>query len=200
MVMARTTPADAATRTGTAGASPSPAVATAPANGQQRSWSQALTIGICAFAVSRLCVLAGAGVRASQVTVDAAEALEPKPGTPVGLITGVLTQWDGLWYLEIVRSGYPRSIPPDITYFQLEARAAFFPLYPLLVRAFDRILPGGDTLAALVVTPRSPSWRSSSSACSPGGCTATTSPSGRWCCSPCSPARSCSPTPTPRRC
>ncbi len=73
------------------------------------------------------------------------------PGTPLGLITGVLTQWDGLWYLEIVRSGYPRSIPPDITYFQLEARAAFFPLYPLLVRAFDRILPGGDTLAALAV-------------------------------------------------
>ena len=102
--------------------------------------------------MSRLCVLAGAGVRASQVTVDAAEALEPKPGTPVGLITGVLTQWDGLWYLEIVRNGYPRSIPPDITYFQLEARAAFFPLYPLLVRAFDRVLPGGDTFAALVVT------------------------------------------------
>ena len=133
-------------------AEPSPAIATAPANGQQRSWGQALTIGICAFAVSRLCVLAGAGVRASQVTVDAAEAGEPKPGTPLGLITGVLTQWDGLWYLEIVRSGYPRSIPPDITYFQLEARAAFFPLYPLLVRAFDRILPGGDTFAALVVT------------------------------------------------
>ena len=129
-----------------------PLIATAPASGQQRSWGQALTIGICAFAVSRLCVLAGAGVRASQVTVDAAEAGEPKPGTPLGLITGVLTQWDGLWYLEIVRSGYPRSIPPDITYFQLEARAAFFPLYPLLVRGFDRILPGGDTLAALAVT------------------------------------------------
>ena len=84
--------------------------------------------------------------------MDAAEAAEPKPGTPAGLISGVLTQWDGLWYLEIVRSGYPRSIPADITYFQLEARAAFFPLYPMLVRVFDRILPGGDTLAALTVT------------------------------------------------
>ena len=30
---------------------------------------------------------------------------------PLGLITGVFTQWDGLWYLEIVRNGYPRSIP-----------------------------------------------------------------------------------------
>ena len=66
-----------------------------------------------------LCVIAGAGVRASQVTVDAHNDFEPVPGSPLGLITGVFTQWDGLWYLEIVRSGYPRSIPPDITYFQL---------------------------------------------------------------------------------
>ena len=100
--------------------------------------------------MSRLCVLAGAGVRASQVTVDANIDGEPRPGTPLGLVTGVFTQWDGLWYLEIVRSGYPRSIPPDITYFQLEARAAFFPLYPMLVRVADRVLPGGDTIAALV--------------------------------------------------
>ena len=156
--MARTTPAEPAiepppddtpsdeapTTSGT--------VTAVPANGQQRSWRQALTIGICAFVVSRLCVLAGAGVRASQVTVDAAEDLEPRPGTPLGLITGVFTQWDGLWYLEIVRNGYPRSLPPDITYFDVEARAAFFPLYPMIVRAADRVLPGGDTLAALAVS------------------------------------------------
>ena len=36
---------------------------------------------------------------------------------------------------------------PDV-----EARAAFFPLYPMIVRAADRILPGGDTLAALAVS------------------------------------------------
>jgi hypothetical protein len=118
---------------------------------QLRSWNRAVAIGICAFVVSRLCVLAGAAVRASQVTVDANLALEPRPGTPLGLVSGVFTQWDGLWYLEIVRSGYPRSIPPDITYFQLEARAAFFPMYPMLVRALDPVIPGGDTIAALFV-------------------------------------------------
>jgi hypothetical protein len=118
---------------------------------QMRSWNRAVAIGICAFIVSRLCVLAGAGVRASQVTVDANIALEPRPGTPLGLVTGVFTQWDGLWYLEIVRSGYPRSIPANITYFQLEARAAFFPLYPMLVRALDPVIPGGDTVAALFI-------------------------------------------------
>jgi Dolichyl-phosphate-mannose-protein mannosyltransferase len=152
MVMARTTPADSALESEPP-AEPSPAatapVVTAPTNGEQRSWRQAVTIGICAFIVSRLCVLAGAGVRAAQVTVDANENFEPSPGSPVGLITGVFTQWDGLWYLAIVRNGYPRSIPPDITYFQTEARAAFFPLYPMTVRAVDRILPGGDTIAAL---------------------------------------------------
>ncbi len=130
------------------------AVSTAPPTPDQaerREWYRALAIGMAAFVVSRLCVLAGAGVRASQVVVDASNDGEPRPGTPLGLIAGVLTQWDGLWYMEIVRGGYPRSIPPDITYFQQEARAAFFPLYPTVVRAIDRVFPGGDTFAALSV-------------------------------------------------
>jgi hypothetical protein len=114
-----------------------------------RTWGRAVAIGIGAFIVSRLCILAGAGVRASQLTVDAHDNLKPPPGSSWNLVTGVFTQWDGLWYLEIVRHGYPRSIPPDITYFQLEARTAFFPLFPLAVRLFDHVIPGGDTLAAL---------------------------------------------------
>ena len=99
-------------------------------------------------------MLAGAGVRAGQVAVDANVDSEPRPGTPLGLVIGVFTQWDGRWYMEIVRSGYPRSIPPDITYFQLEARAAFFPLYPMLVRGLDASSPAAT---------RSP--RSSSTSC-----------------------------------
>jgi Glycosyltransferase family 87 len=114
-----------------------------------RTWGRAVAIGIAAFVVSRLCVLAGAGIRASQLTVDAHDELKPAPGSPWNLVTRVFTQWDGLWYLEIVRQGYPRSIPPNITYFQLEARTAFFPLYPMVVRVFDKFIPGGDTLAAL---------------------------------------------------
>jgi hypothetical protein len=118
---------------------------------ERRDWHRAVAIGLAAFVVSRLCVLAGAGVRASQVVVDANNRGEPRPGTPFGIVTGVFTQWDGLWYMEIVRGGYPRFIPPAITYFQREARAAFFPLFPLVVRAADRVLPAGDTLAALGV-------------------------------------------------
>ena len=70
-----------------------------------------MLIGICAFVVSRLCMLVGAGVRAAQLTVDAHEDLEPRPGSPLGLVSGVFTQWDGRWYMEIVRNGYPRVDP-----------------------------------------------------------------------------------------
>ncbi len=114
------------------------------------SWPRAVTYGIAAYVVSRLCVLAGAGVRAAQLVVDASADGEPRPASASGLISQVLTSWDGKWYLEIVRNGYPREIPAGITYFQEEARAAFFPVYPLVVRGVDVVLPGGDTMASLV--------------------------------------------------
>ena len=115
------------------------------------TWRHAVWYGIGAFAISRLCVVAGAGVRAAQLVVDAEEAGLPRPKNAVGFITEVLLSWDGRWYLEIVRNGYPHSIPPDITYEQSEARAAFFPVYPLTVRFVDAVAPGGDTIAALFV-------------------------------------------------
>ena len=114
------------------------------------SWTRAVVVGLTVYLVSRLCVIAGTAVRAAQVTVDARAEGDPDPGVG-SIISGVLTSWDGLWYLEIARSGYPSSIPPNITYDQLEARAAFFPLYPGIIRAADAVLPGGDTFAALFV-------------------------------------------------
>jgi len=113
------------------------------------SFRAAVIVGLVALLVSRLAVLVGAAVRAAQLVVDANKAGLPRARTATGYISEVLTSWDGRWYLEIVRSGYPQFIPPDITYEQLEARAAFFPLYPMVVRAVDVVLPGGDTLAAL---------------------------------------------------
>ena len=53
----------------------------------------------------------------------------------------VLTSWDGSWYLRIVRHGYPRHVQPHVTFLVDDARAAFFPLYPMLVRAVDRVAP-----------------------------------------------------------
>ena len=118
---------------------------------QRHAWHRALVVGLLAYGVSRLCVLAGAGVRAAQIVVDAREDGETIEPNAVQLITEVLISWDRRWYLEIVRRGYPDSVPPDITYFQVEARAAFFPVYPMLARAADAVLPGGDTLAALAL-------------------------------------------------
>jgi hypothetical protein len=143
------TPAQSMSRVAPAGALT--AVESNGSSGESASWRRALIVGLSAFVVSRLCILAGAGVRASQLTVDANQDNLPVPDTPVNLVTQVFTSWDGNWYLRIVREGYPRSIPPNITYEQEEARAAFFPLYPNLVRAVDVVLPGGDVFAALAV-------------------------------------------------
>lgn len=128
----------------------------------ETTWWRLLRHTLPIYVLSRLCVLAGAAVVAAELRVDA--NLADERGLPIGdphsttnsgsairPILDVLTSWDGLWYMDIVRNGYPRSIPPDVTYFVDEARAAFFPLFPLAGRAFDRVLPGGDSLAVLVM-------------------------------------------------
>jgi hypothetical protein len=50
-----------------------------------------------------------------------------------------LARWDAVWYLRVADSGYGGS----------EARAAFFPLYPLLVRGLAT--PAGASPAALLI-------------------------------------------------
>ncbi len=108
-------------------------------------------MGFFYYLVSRLMVVAGAGIVAAQRVIWARGNDEPDPGNGLQLITETLNGWDGHWYLEIVRKGYPRNIPADITYFQPEARAAFFPLYPNLVRVVDVLLPGNQVAASLAL-------------------------------------------------
>lgn len=52
-----------------------------------------------------------------------------------------LNQWDTGHYLSIAESGYQTG----------PASPAFFPLYPVLIRATDAVLPGGALIAALLV-------------------------------------------------
>ncbi|MEO7371132.1 MAG: mannosyltransferase family protein, partial [Ilumatobacteraceae bacterium] len=115
------------------------------------------------YIFSRMCVLAGAAIVAAELQVDINQAKgvanlpfadpslagRPLPTSALGPMSDVLSSWDGIWYLRIVRIGYPRHVQPHVTYFVADARAAFFPAYPMLVRLVDKILPGGDTLAAL---------------------------------------------------
>jgi Gpi18-like mannosyltransferase len=117
-----------------------------------RSWRSIRVRIIIAYLLSRLCVLAGAGIVAAQQVAEQRDnpGFE-RPKNAVSLIVRVLTSWDGAWYYEIVRHWYPKVVPPNVTFFVPEARAAFFPAFPVLTKAADAILPGGDVLAGLLL-------------------------------------------------
>ncbi|MFZ9628292.1 MAG: glycosyltransferase family 39 protein [Ilumatobacteraceae bacterium] len=129
-------------------------------------WRRGLVRAAIAYAFSRLCVVVGAALVAAELRADENYRLEkfplarwadpyywnkPIPTHASGPMLDVLTSWDGLWYLRIVRAGYPTSVRPHVTYDVADARAAFFPAYPMLVRVADRLLPGGDVAASLLV-------------------------------------------------
>jgi hypothetical protein len=129
------------------------------------AWQRILRKAGLVYLYSRACVLAGAGIVATELKVDfdQIKGLGDVPfadpnvvgkapfRTALTPIVDVLTSWDGLWYLRLVRQGYPRHVQPHVTYFVDDARAAFFPAYPMLVRFVDKVLPGGDTVAALTI-------------------------------------------------
>lgn len=128
------------------------------------AWAASLRKVGLVYILSRLCVAVGAAIVAAELKADQNKRLadfpfarwadphyanRPIPTNAVRPIMDVLTSWDGDWYLRIIRNGYPTHVRPNVTYFVDDARAAFFPTYPMLVRAIDTVLPGGDTIAAL---------------------------------------------------
>ncbi|MCY7298889.1 MAG: glycosyltransferase family 39 protein [Ilumatobacteraceae bacterium] len=128
------------------------------------AWRSVIRKAGLVYLFSRLCVMIGAAVVAAELRADDnlrttnfpdATFADPQyvskviPTSAVRPMMDVLTSWDGLWYLKIIRSGYPRVVQPNVTYDVSDARAAFFPAYPMLVRLVDKVLPGGDTVAAL---------------------------------------------------
>ncbi|MFM2077944.1 MAG: hypothetical protein RJA49_1834, partial [Actinomycetota bacterium] len=127
-------------------------------------WGAALSKAGLVYILSRLCVAVGAAIVAAELRADENARIANFPSAPYAdphyvlrsipksalrPILDVLTSWDGIWYLRIVRNGYPTTVRPHVTYFVPEARAAFFPTYPMLVRWLDHVIPGGDTIAAL---------------------------------------------------
>src|SRR3954447_10432795 len=65
-----------------------------------------------------------------------------RPFGPAGnALVAPLARWDSVWYLAIANDGYPADDP---------RRAAFFPLYPLLVRAADAVVGRAVIAGALV--------------------------------------------------
>jgi hypothetical protein len=122
------------------------------------TWRTAVAWGAITYLVSRVLVIAGAAAVSAAKVSSVVECefrglgqCGPRPRSAGAGIIDALTSWDGQWYFALIRNGYPRSVPADITYLQPEARAAFFPLYPWLVRAVDVVMPGSDVAAALLV-------------------------------------------------
>jgi hypothetical protein len=72
-------------------------------------------------------------------------------GEPVNLPFGnavyAWRQWDANWYLIIAQNGYGPGAPSDGNRI-----AAFFPLYPVLIRGLDPVLPGDGFIAAMAIS------------------------------------------------
>jgi Gpi18-like mannosyltransferase len=113
-------------------------------------WGRALRRAGIAYLLSRLFVIMGAAIAVTAQAVVARTNNEEPIGGLTGLVQ-VLDSWDGHWYLDVVRDGYPHNIMPNVTYFVSDARAAFFPAYPRLVHYIDNIVPGGPVSTALLV-------------------------------------------------
>ncbi len=118
---------------------------------RRRQWRTLVKRASVAYVLSRICVIAGAGIVAAQRVVQDRSDGIPRPRNALGRINEVLTSWDGKWYFAIVRHSYPSHIPPHVTWDDVQARTAFFPMFPTLVRWLDHVLPGGDVFAALVM-------------------------------------------------
>ena len=116
----------------------------------QAGWTRALRRGMIAYLLSRVFVLLGVGIGITAHAIrDRWEDKIPTEGLTA--VVRALDSWDGHWYLDVTRSGYPRHIQPNVTYFVSDARAAFFPLFPRVVHYMDKLVPGGPVSLALLL-------------------------------------------------
>ena len=128
------------------------------------AWYRILRKAGLVYIYSRLCVMAGAAIVAAEIRADINQVAElpgrrvladpniigdKVPKSALAPMLDVLASWDGIWYLRIVRLGYPHHVQPNITYSLPGARVAFFPIFPMLVDVVDKVLPGSDTVAAV---------------------------------------------------
>ena len=113
-------------------------------------WGRTLRKAGIVYLLSRLFVVMGAAIAvAAQAVTDRTNEIEPSNG--LSGLAAILDSWDGHWYLDVVRDGYPHHIMPNVTYFVSDARAAFFPMYPRLVHYIDMVIPGGPVSVALAI-------------------------------------------------
>jgi hypothetical protein len=96
---------------------------------------------VAVYAASRAVTLAAAYL-VTRIHVDPSAA---DPATRPHTVSQVLSTWDGHWYLELARHGYPHAVPPGDFAAGTGAAAqnglGFFPLYPTLLRAVHVVSP-----------------------------------------------------------
>jgi hypothetical protein len=111
-----------------------------------------LRAALAPFVASRTAVLLAAYL--ALVTIGYSTE-SPRPTFSDNQFLNLVTKWDGEWYLNIAIDGYhwddaPRvtgTLPPVVS--RPQARLAFFPAYPMLMRAAGWIV--GDTIAGGLV-------------------------------------------------
>ena len=75
-----------------------------------QAWRRALRRGAIAYLLSRFLVVTGAGIAvAAQAVWSRWNGEEPVAGATA--LVQVLDSWDGHWYLDVVRDGYPHQPP-----------------------------------------------------------------------------------------
>ena len=104
------------------------------------SWRIAWTTRLAVLLVAVFAALSFGPATGGLAKENAAKFDEPRlTRALVDPVLSPLARWDAVWYLRIADSGYGGS----------DARAAFFPLYPLIVRSLST--PVGGSPAALLV-------------------------------------------------
>lgn len=108
-------------------------------------WSQALRDSLIAFGVTRVLILMLFTI--SWAVVPAKNALEIPLSRPD--FSSVLSQGDGVWYLNIAQHGYdPGPFASD-----QQKNWAFFPLYPLLIRSLITLgVPSDPEVAGILLS------------------------------------------------
>ncbi len=86
----------------------------------------------------------------ARVGTSGMRVVDPAPADP-GYV-GMLTNWDGQWYADVVRDGYPSRLPTDGDGTVVQNTWAFYPAYPALVRAVMALSPLPFALAASLVS------------------------------------------------
>jgi hypothetical protein len=125
-----------------------PVIARAP-EALRAAWTPFWKTRVAVALVAVLAALALGPARDGLAERNAAAFDDPSLTHPLGGaaddLVAPLARWDAVWYLRIADSGYGES----------QARVAFFPVYPLLVRAVGELgggSPGARLIAAYLIS------------------------------------------------